>query len=148
MTKRVLMVSVDAPPTVGGVSNFAHHCANRIARTCEEAVFVGPKGTCVPAGYEQRYTIVVDEASNVSSRSGPAYAGEAQRLKAFLETLVRRHRANHIRAFHPFYYGPPLTDVAAELSIPCDFVAHGTELTSQFPELMTGGGELHRVKLR
>lgn len=139
---RVLALSVDAVPRIGGIANFAHFCTSELASTCTEVVFVGPTGTGLPNGGRSDYTIVEDAASRQAVRSGTRGLLELPRIESFLTTLVERHALNQVFLYHPFYYGPAATSVAERLSIPCDVVIHGTELASQFPEALSPGHDI------
>lgn len=129
----ILMASVDASPKRGGIAQFAHHCTDLIQRQANKAVFVGPK-TYIPS-FDHCHEIT-DTASNEAIQSGHAYTVEMERLRAMFREIVAKHDINRILLFHPFYYGRPAVEIAQEFGIPCECVVHGTELTSQFPELV------------
>lgn len=131
----ILMMSVDAYPKRGGVAQFAHHCAAVIQNLANQAVFVGPK--TYTAGLENCHEIT-DSSSKEALQAGRGYLDEMHRIRSMLHQIVEQHKINRILLFHPFYYGRPAVDVASELGIPCESVVHGTELTSQFPELVDG----------
>ena len=142
---RLLAISVDAPPHLGGVAAFAHQCSNELSRLCKEFVFLGPRGTCAPSAQHINYKIVEDFKSRPSSRTGASGEAEVARISKLLWSVIDRYRLNRILLFHPFYYGPAAIKVGQELGIKVDVVVHGTELTSQFPEAIGSGSTLREV---
>ncbi len=137
MKPRVLVISVDAIPGIGGVAAFAHYLSNSFCGFCAETVFLGPAGTASPYGMSISYKIIEDIKSKPSVRSGAKFFSEKNRITELLRKIIIKYNLNKIVLVHPFYYGPAAVDVGRELKIPVDVVVHGTELTSQFPKAAT-----------
>ena len=124
------------------MSNFAHYCSNEFANRCNETVFIGPAGTCMPKGFHCAYKVVEDEKSQPSAGAGKKGYAEFERIEDLFARVIKRYSLNRIFLFHPFYYGPPAASVSENLGIPFEVVVHGTELTSQFPEALGGHGDI------
>jgi len=137
-TTRMLAMSVDALPARGGISVFSHHLCNEFSDLCEQVVFIGPAGTCIPAEHTANYKIIEDIHSKTTKRFGPAYEGEKARIQALIGKTIERYEINRLVVFHPFYYGSAAVQAASSTGLPCHVFVHGTELTSQFPEAYVG----------
>lgn len=131
---RLLVLSVDYYPMVGGVSNFCDNVSNEFSKFCEAVFLVVPSNSIPPdnCGYD----IIIDQESKVKSKTGKNFDRENTRLVKWLRKIIQDNRINRLLLVHPFYYGPPAMTVAKSLCIECDVIVHGTELASQYPELL------------
>ena len=138
---RVLMISVDAPPRIGGIATFTHCWATEMNRLCETAVLLGPYGTRHPDGFGGGYEVVEDLHSQSGVQEGQLYFSETRRIRNLIGEIVDRLRITHIILFHAFYYGSAAAEVASSANIPLWTFVHGTELTSQFSNATTAISE-------
>ena len=128
---RLLMISVDALPRLGGISLMAHYLANALADEGVSVEFLGPLGTHCPTGFPARYAVIEDFESRTKARGGGAAVQEDERIERLLSLIVADRRCDRILLMHPNYYGPAATDLAARFGIPVSCFSHGYEVRSQ-----------------
>jgi glycosyltransferase involved in cell wall biosynthesis len=130
--KRLLGISVDFLPKIGGISLLAHHLANGVARQCEGTYVLGPKGSMIPSDYSRAYGLIEDFSSNPKSREGKDAIQEDQRIQALIKTACIRYNITDIILFHPFYYGLGAILAAGQLpEVSVHTFLHGYEFNSQ-----------------
>jgi glycosyltransferase involved in cell wall biosynthesis len=127
----ILVVSVDALPALGGVSVMSHSVASALARAGHTVVFMGPKGSYVPGGFERRYHFYEDWESEVRKRSGPDGIEQDMRVGAVCRKLLERYAIQRVLLMHPFYYAVGAIEACQDLRVPCSVYFHGYELRSQ-----------------
>ena len=130
----IAVISVDAMPTLGGVSSMAHHLANAFSRQGHETVFVGPRGSYVPGDQERLYHLYDDFRSNRKFLSAQDIIEEDLRIGSLLRDLFARYRIDHVLLAHPFHYGVMAVEIGGEMDIPVSALFHGFEIRSQLAE--------------
>lgn len=130
---RVLVISVDAFPKIGGVSNFAHHISNAIAERCEYAALMSPRMSTKTESEDNYYNLFPEtEAKFKNYEKNKEFEDNRIRNKIF--SFCKENNINKILLAHHYYYGDGALSAAAELGIECELIVHGTELSSQFIE--------------
>lgn len=128
--ERILAISVDALPKIGGVSLLAHHVANSFVDLGAEVTFLGPVGSTVPHQLQRRYRLCEDWESDVKQRAGKDAYMHDIRISALVSRIIDRNRITRVILFHPFYYGTGALDAAASRGIPVSVMFHGFEMRS------------------
>lgn len=127
------MISVDAPPRLGGVATTAHHLANTFADMGGGAALLGPRGTSAPVGLARRYALVEDWESRVDPRCGRSPTEEDARIAALVARTIEVCGAEAILLAHGHHYGPGALRAARAADIPIGVLAHGLEIASHVP---------------
>lgn len=84
------------------------------------------------SGFDPLYKLVRDDAAKPRNREGLGWEKvERPRLIEFFRKVWLDHSFDRAIAMHPFYYGPPVQFVGAELGKPVSVMFHGFELRSQ-----------------
>lgn len=130
MRKRLLLVSVDFLPNIGGISMMLHHLANALASAHDVSV-LAPAGARLLDELPAAYRLIEDAAANPKVREGPGYPAECRRIGDFIAAEHKVAAIDAIILLHPFYYGLAALDKARELGIPIGCYFHGFELRSQ-----------------
>ena len=131
---RVLVVSVDAPPRLGGVSATAHHLANSFAETEGWSGLLGPQGTVPPRELHRSYTLIEDWESRVDRRAGPESHQEDMRIEALIGRVIELYSVEAVLLGHGFYYGPGTVRAARAAGVRVAAFAHGLEVSSQLDD--------------
>lgn len=132
---RLLVTSVDSLPNVGGVSTFAFELSNAFCKLGAECTYIGTRTMRFEAGTAD-FRVYNDWESQPALRAGRGSHEEDKRLFDLFTGVAKAFDITHLIAYHPFYYAPAIVAAGKALSIPSAVVVHGTELTSQFPEIM------------
>ncbi len=141
---RILMMSVDFLPTLGGVSMMTHHLANALVDHGHDVFVVAPEkplsaclgpernGLMGANDLPRRYTVIPDTHARPDRKHGSAWlrAGEAERVAALLRSVIVRREVERVLVMHPHYYGPAALTAARALGVPVSVYVHGSELTS------------------
>ncbi|MCX2832668.1 glycosyltransferase family 4 protein [Microbulbifer thermotolerans] len=127
MTK-LLILSVDFFPKIGGISLMTHHLANGFCQIGWDVTVVGPFDSLIPEEYTAFYKLVVDRDSKPELRAGVGGVKEKHRIIQFLNTIGN---FDHVLLLHPFYYGPAAIEYARKKKIKISCYFHGFELKSQ-----------------
>ena len=132
---RLLVCSVDSYPNVGGVSTFAFELTNALSGLDVECTYLGTKSARFDKGTAS-FRVYNDWESSPTLRAGRGFEDEDRRLVDLFRSVVEAFEITHLVAYHPFYYAPAMIAAGKAVGIPTAVVVHGTELTSQFPEIM------------
>lgn len=125
------MASVDALPSLGGVSLMTHHLANAMVKQGHRVFLVCGKPSLHPS-WPALYEVIEDESAKPQMREGPAWETEQRpRLDNFFARVLKEQSIDRAFATHCFYYAPPLQSASRELEIPFSVLIHGFELRSQ-----------------
>lgn len=127
----LLIASVDALPQIGGISLMGHHLANAFSAQGHRVIFVGPAGAYAPQGYDKKYYLYEDFASQVRQREGRDGLVQDERIANLGARLIEHYQIDRVLLLHPFYYAVGLMDAAARAGIPISLYFHGFELRSQ-----------------
>lgn len=136
--EKVLLISVDAFPKLGGISTMTHHLANVFAELTGRSILLAPAGSHVPAGHDRRYDLIEDWESDTAAREGAAALVEDRRIEMLVARIIAEERPTRILLMHGFYYGPGAIRAARREGVPISVYVHGTELTSQMIALKRG----------
>ena len=135
---RFLFASVDSSPKVGGVSLLAKRVSKELLENFgAEAVYLGPKGTYF-VDDELPMKLYEDHQSDTKLRAGPYSPAEDKRIRDLGGAILDNYGLNAVILWHPFYYGPGLIHAAKSRNLPVAVFVHGTELTSQIPDVLDG----------
>ena len=135
---RFLFASVDSSPKVGGVSLLAKRVSKELLKNFgAEAVYLGPKGTYF-VDDELPMKLYEDHQSDTKLRAGPYSPAEDKRIRDLGGAILDNYGLNAVILWHPFYYGPGLIHAAKSRNLPVAVFVHGTELTSQIPDVLDG----------
>lgn len=132
---RLLVASVDSYPNVGGVSTFAFELTNALCKLAADCTYVGTKSARFETGTAD-FLLYNDWESAPGLRAGRGSEDEDRRLFDLFMRAAEAFDITHLIAYHPFYYAPAMVAVGKAMGIPSAVIVHGTELTSQFPEIM------------
>jgi len=132
---RLLVSSVDSYPNVGGVSTFAFELSNAFCKLGADCTYIGAKSTRFEAGAAD-FRVYNDWESLPALRAGRGSGDEDKRLFDLFAGVAKAFEVTHLIAYHPFYYAPAMVAAGKALGIPSAVVVHGTELTSQFPQII------------
>ncbi|WP_444933552.1 glycosyltransferase family 4 protein [Microbulbifer sp. JTAC008] len=125
---KLIILSVDYFPKIGGISLMTHHLANGFCQVGWDVTVVAPADSLVPKDYIAHYKLVADLDSRPELRGGVRGAQERKRIKSFLNSLGM---FDQVLLLHPFYYGIPALEFARENGIRISCYFHGFELKSQ-----------------
>ncbi|GGC05177.1 hypothetical protein GCM10007205_12970 [Oxalicibacterium flavum] len=127
---RILIVSVDFLPSVGGISTMIHHLANAlVGQGCTVAV-LGPQGSSIPPDFPCEYDLIVDQGSNVKKRASWNSSEEEARIFSLLEDIHKSKQFDCIMLMHPFYYGTAVASFCFRKKILLTSFFYGYELRS------------------
>ncbi|WP_299593140.1 glycosyltransferase family 4 protein [uncultured Microbulbifer sp.] len=125
---KLLILSVDYFPKIGGISLMTHHLANGFCQIGWDVTVVAPRDALVPADYKASYSLAVDFESKPNCRANFSGLKERKRIFKYLSSLGR---FDHILLLHPFYYGSAALEYARKSSTKISCYFHGFELNSQ-----------------
>lgn len=128
---RILAVSVDAFPRMGGISAMGHHLANAFGGIGHDVTFLAPRGSYVPVEYSRSYGLVEDWAAVPQHRAGKLGIEQDKRIASLVGKVLRRYRCDRVLLLHPFYYGVGALTAAKAMRVPVSVYFHGFELRSQ-----------------
>lgn len=133
---RFLFASVDAPPRTGGVANLAYNLSKQLTKSYgSEAVFIGPAGTHF-SGLDANFKVLEDHNSDTRLRDGSGSDREDDRIEDLFYRVIESYNLDQLFLLHPFYYALGGIKAARRHDIASNLYLHGTELTSQFPQLV------------
>lgn len=127
---RVLMVTVDFLPRIGGIATMIHHLANALVDRGADVAVLAPKGAALPRGFRARYRLIVDEMARTGLREGSAARAEDQRVRTLLEKVQAEFPFTRLLLMHPFYYGPGAIRYGRRNEIGVSATFYGYELRS------------------
>lgn len=131
-----MFASVDAPPKTGGVALLAHRLSSVLTADThsEGSVFIAPQGAHFPRA-DVPFHLYEDFQSDTSLRAGRGARLEDERIADLMIKVATYYELDNVVLWHPFYYGPGAIRAARALDLPVTVFVHGTELTSQLPNV-------------
>lgn len=126
---RLLLVSVDAPPRLGGVAAMTHHLAECFAAEARWCGLLGPAGAHAPK--PSRYAMIEDFESRIELRDTAMAEMEDRRIAGLIEAVLDRYAPDALLLCHAHYYGLGALAAARARGVRIATIVHGLEVASQ-----------------
>src|SRR5690606_25732170 len=139
---RLLIISVDFLPRVGGISTMIHHFANALEDSDVSVTIFAPKGAMIPPDFQNKYRLFEDEEFTSIAREGRQSMRETQRVVSLLNKLHRKTPLTHVFLMHPYHYGSASLIFSQEHGIDLTAFFYGYELNCL---LANPPGKLQRI---
>lgn len=131
---RYLFLSVDTPPNRGGVAELTYALSRALSKRSDQSVMIAPR--TADTSIDTSLHLLRDFASEPKRRSGANAHYEDNRISDLVSKTIEAFKIDHLVLWHGFYYGPGAIRAARMAGCDSSIYVHGTELTSQFRQLL------------
>lgn len=125
--KRILIVTIDFFPNIGGISFMLHNVANSLADQGMQVDILAPSKYAHPDGLDKKYNVIVDHGSDYRNKTKQ----DSQRRLDLISGVLKRGAYDRVLIGHPFYYGYETMLACRDADIKYSMFAYGLEIRSQ-----------------